>query len=81
MKRNNKVFLYMFLVTCVFVGITGCKKFLDRKPLSPTLTDYGSVLDGQAIGMYSIFDTWAGFNTREGWGIGGNATATEVPLP
>ena len=63
MKRNRKVLLYTVLLTGVLVGITGCKKFLDRKPLSATLNDYGSVLDGQALGMYSIFDTWAGFNT------------------
>ncbi|MGZ3851551.1 MAG: RagB/SusD family nutrient uptake outer membrane protein [Flavisolibacter sp.] len=63
MKRNKKVFLYMLTLANVFFSVTGCKKFLDRKPLSATLTDYGSVLDGQAIGMYSIFNTWAGFNT------------------
>lgn len=63
MKKNNKIFLYLLLVAGMYVSITGCKKFLDRKPLSASLTDYGSVLDGQAIGMYSIFDTWAGFNT------------------
>ena len=63
MKRNRKVFLYLTVLAAFVVGITGCKDFLDRKPLSPTLTDYGSVLDGQAIGMYSIFNTWAGFNT------------------
>src|SRR3954447_15355417 len=63
MKRNKTVFLSILLMAGVFVSVTGCKKFLDRKPLSATLTDYGSVLDGQAIGMYSIFDTWAGFNT------------------
>src|SRR5690242_16524084 len=63
MKRNNKVFLNILMVACVLALVTGCKKFLDRKPLSPTLTDFGSELDGQAIGMYSIFDTYAGFNT------------------
>src|SRR4030095_4257924 len=63
MKRNKKVFLYMFLLGGILVWITGCKEFLDRKPLSPTLTDYGSVLDGQAVGMYSILNSWAGFNT------------------
>src|SRR5438045_5970165 len=63
MKRNKKVVLYIFLLAGILVWITGCKKFLDRKPLTATLTDYGSVLDGQALGMYSIFDSWAGFNT------------------
>src|SRR5947208_16414397 len=63
MKRNKKVFLYIFLLGGILVCMAGCKRFLDRKPLSATLTDYGSVLDGQAIGMYQIFETWAGFNT------------------
>jgi hypothetical protein len=63
MKRNKIVFLPLILLAGVLLAVTGCKKFLDRKPLSATLTDYGSVLDGQALGMYSIFDTWAGFNT------------------
>lgn len=63
MKKNKKIFLYILLTAAVYVSITGCKKFLDRKPLSATLTDYGSVLDGQAIGMYSVFNTWAGYNS------------------
>src|SRR5476649_1463734 len=41
------------------------------------LLSYGTSFGGN--GTYRS-DTWAGFNTREGWGIGGNATATEVPL-
>src|SRR5512143_1690045 len=63
MKKNSKILVGLFLVAVVYAGITGCKKFLDRKPLSATLDDYGSALDGQAIGMYSIFNSWAGFNT------------------
>lgn len=62
MKRT-KFFAGLFLLALAGTWITGCKKFLDRKPLSSTLTDYGSVVDGQAIGMYSVFSTWAGFNT------------------
>ena len=63
MKKNKKIFLYIILSAGLYFSITGCEKYLDRKPLSATLTDYGSVLDGQVIGMYSIFNTWAGFNT------------------
>lgn len=61
--KKNKVFLGLLLISAATLSITGCKKFLDRKPLSATLTDYGSVLDGQAIGMYSVFNTYAGYNT------------------
>ena len=63
MKKSNKILVGLFLVAVIGIVVTGCKKFLDRKPLSPTLNDYGSQLDGQAIGMYSIFNSYAGFNT------------------
>ncbi|WP_162944863.1 RagB/SusD family nutrient uptake outer membrane protein [Flavisolibacter nicotianae] len=63
MKKNTKVLLGLLLLTAASFSITGCKKFLDRKPLSATLTDYGSAVDGQAIGMYSVFNTYAGYNT------------------
>lgn len=63
MKTNKKTILKLALVLLVVTSVSGCKKFLDRKPLGPTLDDYGSVLDGQAIGMYSVLNTWAGFNT------------------
>lgn len=63
MKKNKKIFWGLFLLLVVFISISGCKKFLDRKPLYPTLTDFGSAVDGQAIAMYVILDTWAGFNS------------------
>ena len=63
MKKSNKIFLGLFMVAVTYTGITGCKKFLDRQPLSPTLNDVSSPVDGQAVGLYQIFDTWAGFNT------------------
>lgn len=61
--KKNKIFLCLLVLSAASLSITGCKKFLDRKPLSATLTDYGSVVDGQAIGMYSVFNTYAGYNT------------------
>ena len=63
MKKSKRIFLGLILVTGLIASLVGCKKFLDRKPLYATLTDFGSAVDGQAIGMYSIFDTYAGFNT------------------
>ncbi|MBI1344328.1 MAG: RagB/SusD family nutrient uptake outer membrane protein [Terrimonas sp.] len=63
MRQHKKIFWGLILAAFLTTVNTGCKKFLDRKPLSSTLDDYGSVLDGQAVGMYSIFNTWAGFNT------------------
>ena len=50
-----KLFAGVALVGVLLTTASGCKKFLDRKPLSATLDDYGSVVDGQIIGMYSVF--------------------------
>ncbi len=58
-----KLFAGVALVGVLLTTASGCKKFLDRKPLSATLDDYGSVVDGQIIGMYSVFHNWAGFQT------------------
>src|ERR1700751_1696703 len=63
MKKSKRILLGLILVTVLIASLVGCKKFLDRKPLYATLTDFGSAVDGQAIGMYSIFDSYAGFNT------------------
>src|SRR5215510_3216504 len=63
MKQANKIFLGSLVVTVLFIGGTSCKKFLDRKPLYPILSDYGSEVEGQAIGLYSVFNSYAGFNT------------------
>ncbi|HEU0207319.1 MAG TPA: hypothetical protein VFQ74_11590 [Pseudolysinimonas sp.] len=42
-----------------------------------SLLSYGTSFGGNGT-LRS--DTWTGFNTREAWGIGGTATATEVPM-
>lgn len=63
MKKNKLTFWTLAFFAAMLVTVSGCKKFLDRKPLTATLDDYGSALDGQAIGLYSVFNTWAGFNT------------------
>jgi len=42
-----------------------------------SLLSYGTSFGGN--GSYRS-DTWSRFNTSDGWNIGGNATATELPL-
>jgi len=43
----------MVLLIPLVSGLSGCKKFLDRKPLEATLDDLpGGGLDGQVIGLY-----------------------------
>lgn len=61
--KNKNILGILFILTIVTV-IAGCSKFLDRKPLSATLTDYGSgATDGLVFGAYNIFNTYAGFTT------------------
>lgn len=63
MRHKKIIFANLLLALVVIISVSSCKKFLDRKPLGATLDDYGSVVDGQALGMYVVFNTWAGFNT------------------
>lgn len=56
---------YVFLWTAIFgiaiVATTGCKKFLDRKPLTAVLTDYAQGgLEPQALGLYGALRNSAG---------------------
>lgn len=39
MKNIKKYMLFVLMITLVLFSITGCKKFLDRKPLQATLQD------------------------------------------
>lgn len=51
-KRIKTVFGAM-LLALTLGGLTGCKKFLDRKPLSATLEDIpGGGVEGQILGLY-----------------------------
>lgn len=44
--------------------LLSCADFLDRKPLQATLNDVNqSTLEGQALGLYSTVNTYAGLNT------------------
>ena len=52
MNRIKPVF-WIILVVISFTAISGCKKFLDRKPLSATLDDIpGGGIEGQILGLY-----------------------------
>lgn len=54
----------LLLAIPVLLSVVGCKKFLDRKPLTATLDDLkqGS-LEGQVLGMYTYLRSSAGFST------------------
>ncbi len=47
----------------LLLTVMGCKKFLDRKPLTSTLEDLNQgALEGQVLGMYTNLRTLAGFS-------------------
>ena len=64
MKRNKIAgWGLLFAVLVIFTAV-GCKKFLDRKPLTATLDDLNQgSLEGQVLGMYNILRTYGGFST------------------
>ncbi|MGK2862723.1 MAG: RagB/SusD family nutrient uptake outer membrane protein, partial [Chitinophagaceae bacterium] len=64
MKTNKKIFWgLLVLIPMLFSGL-GCKKFLDRKPLTATLDDLNQgALEAQILGMYNILRSYAGFST------------------
>jgi hypothetical protein len=52
MKRSKAV-CWAILILFSFTVVSGCKKFLDRKPLSATLDDIpGGGVEGQILGLY-----------------------------
>lgn len=63
MKKNKIIFWSLLLALPVLVAVTGCKKFLDRKPLTATLDDLNQgTLEAQSFGLYSTL-RYAGFST------------------
>lgn len=68
MKRM-KIFFWAILLT-IYAGssLSGCKKFLDRKPLTATLDDIpGGGVEGQILGLYGAIR----FPDASGFGFGG----------
>src|SRR5690349_20948628 len=64
MKKHKILIWTLLLAIPVIFSATGCKKFLDRKPLTSTLQDLNQgALEGQVLGMYSTLRTYAGFST------------------
>lgn len=64
MKKFKKITWGLILVIPMLITVTGCKKFLDRKPLSATLDDLTQgTLEAQSLGMYNTLRSYAGFST------------------
>lgn len=63
MKKNKIVIWSLLLALPVFFTVMGCKKFLDRKPLTATLDDlHQGALEGQVLGLYTNLRNFAGFS-------------------
>lgn len=60
MKKQVSIWILAVLGVASFV-LTGCKKFLDRKPLNSVLTDYAQGgIEPQALGLYGALRNSAG---------------------
>ena len=63
MKKNKIIFWSLLVAVPMLFSVIGCKKFLDRKPLTSTLDDLNQgALEGQVLGMYNTLRTFAGFS-------------------
>ncbi len=64
MKRNIILFGGLLIAFPMLLSVMGCKKFLDRKPLTATLDDINQgTLEAQAFGLYNTLTSYAGFST------------------
>ncbi|HYM94050.1 MAG TPA: RagB/SusD family nutrient uptake outer membrane protein, partial [Chitinophagaceae bacterium] len=63
--RSNKISIWSLILAFPFlVSVLGCKKFLDRKPLTATLADlHQGTLEAQSFGLYNTLTGYAGFST------------------
>jgi len=63
MKRNKILYWSLLVSLPLLVSVMGCKKFLDRKPLTATLDDLNQgTLEQQSFGLYATL-RYAGFST------------------
>ncbi len=64
MKKNRIIYLGLIMALPVLLSVVGCKKFLDRQPLTATLDDLKQgTLEAQSFGMYNTLRSYAGFST------------------
>ena len=58
MKKGKNSIWGILLIVPILIAISGCQKFLDRKPLTSTLDDLNQGgLEGQIFGLYSYMRT------------------------
>ncbi len=64
--RKNKILFWCLLLTMPLLSglVSGCKKSLDRKPLTATLDDLNQgVVEAQSLGLYNALRQNAGFSS------------------
>lgn len=63
--KNKREFIRIFILIIPFaILFLGCQRFLDRKPLTQTLSDlHQGTLESQSLGLYNILRSYAGFST------------------
>ena len=64
MKKDKILFFGLILIIPMIIGVSGCQKFLDRKPLTATLDDLNQgALEGEVLNMYTTLRNSGGFST------------------
>lgn len=64
MKTYKQIIWSLAAATTILIAVTGCSKFLDRKPLTATLADlHQGSLEAQSFGLYSTLRGYAGWST------------------
>jgi len=64
MRKIKNIFWMLLVAIPMVIMVSGCKKFLDRKPLTATLSDLNQGgVEGQVLNMYTMLRTNAGFST------------------
>jgi starch-binding outer membrane protein, SusD/RagB family len=64
MKKIKNIILVLLGAVPLLVAVSGCEKFLDRKPLTATIEDLNQgALDSKVFGMYFTLRDYAGFST------------------
>jgi len=64
MKKDKILFFGLIIIIPMIIGVSGCQKFLDRKPLTATLDDLNQgALEGEVLNMYTTLRTYGGFST------------------
>lgn len=64
MKKGKNIFWSLVLAAPFLMMMSGCEKYLDRKPLTATMDDLNQgALEGQVFGMYNNLRNSAGFTS------------------